>query len=193
MDCLSFMACVDVDAKDIPQSLLPSGQLRKKETDATGTLQGFSFIAKRSADSAGNIHGLAHLATRNWLRREGLLPGWICRANAKLAEVLGDIGYDNRVEWSGGCICRTLITPSGQGLPARTMRKGLIYYGNMEYASTLMVGIGSRSATRASDGDSQEEAWGRSSLDVEQHGQSGVDVPEPGPVGGSGRTTGKGT
>ena len=68
---LSFMACVD--AKDIPQSLLPHGQSRK-ETDAMGTLQGYSFVAKRSADLVVNIHRLVHLETRNWLRKEGSLP-----------------------------------------------------------------------------------------------------------------------
>ncbi|RYP58955.1 hypothetical protein DL770_010316 [Monosporascus sp. CRB-9-2] len=96
-DYLSFMACVD--AKDIPQSLLPLGQSRKKEIDAIGTLQGYSFLAKRSADSAVNIHRLVHLATRNWLRKEGLLPGWTGRVIARLAEVLGDVGHDNRVAW----------------------------------------------------------------------------------------------
>ncbi|RYP37008.1 hypothetical protein DL768_010903 [Monosporascus sp. mg162] len=96
-DYLSFMACVD--AKDIPQSLLPLAQSRKKEIDAMGTLQGYSFLAKRSADSAVNIHRLVHLATRNWLRKEGLLPGWTGRVIARLAEVLGDVGHDNRVAW----------------------------------------------------------------------------------------------
>jgi hypothetical protein len=96
-DYLSFMACVD--AKDIPQSLLLPGLSRKKETDAMGTLQGYSFIAKRSADSAINIYRLVHLATRNWLRREGLLPGWTGRVIARLAEVLADASHDNRVVW----------------------------------------------------------------------------------------------
>ncbi|RYP66411.1 hypothetical protein DL771_007820 [Monosporascus sp. 5C6A] len=96
-DYLSFMACVD--PKDIPQSLLPPGQSRKKEIDAMGTLQGYSFLAKRSADSALNIHRLVHLATRNWLRKEGLLPGWTGRVIARLAEVMGDVGHDNRVAW----------------------------------------------------------------------------------------------
>ncbi|RYP11613.1 hypothetical protein DL767_011567 [Monosporascus sp. MG133] len=96
-DYLSFMACVD--AKDIPQSLLPQGQSRKKEMDAMGTLQGYSFLAKRSANSAVNIHRLVHLATRNWLRKEGLLPGWTGRVIARLAEVLGDVGHDNRAAW----------------------------------------------------------------------------------------------
>ncbi|RYP57172.1 hypothetical protein DL770_010735 [Monosporascus sp. CRB-9-2] len=96
-DYLSFMACVD--AKDIPQSLLPPGQSRKKEMDAMGTLQGYSFLAKRSANSAINIHRLVHLATRNWLRKEGLLPSWTGRVIARLTEVLGDVGHDNRVAW----------------------------------------------------------------------------------------------
>jgi tetratricopeptide (TPR) repeat protein len=96
-DYLSFMACID--AKDIPQSLLLPGPSRKKEIDAMGTLQGYSFITKRSAYSAVNTHRLVHLATRNWLRKEGLLPSWTSRVIARLAEVLGDVGHDNRVAW----------------------------------------------------------------------------------------------
>ncbi|KAK6084211.1 hypothetical protein SCUP234_03540 [Seiridium cupressi] len=96
-DYLSFMACVD--AKDIPQSLLPSGPSRKKEIEAIGTLQGYSFIAKRSADSAISIHRLVHLATRNWLRKEGLLPDWTGRVISRLAEVLSDVGHNNREVW----------------------------------------------------------------------------------------------
>lgn len=50
---LSFVACVD--AKDIPQSLLPPGASRKMEIDA---LRGYSLnIARRSADSAITIDG----------------------------------------------------------------------------------------------------------------------------------------
>ncbi|KAJ9132607.1 Kinesin light chain 1 [Pleurostoma richardsiae] len=88
-DYLSFLACVD--AKDVPQSLLPPGQSRKKETDAIGTLLGYSFIAKRSADSALNVHRLVHLATRNWLRKEGLLHDWTYRAIARLAELMHNL------------------------------------------------------------------------------------------------------
>jgi len=96
-DYLSLMACVD--AKNIPQSLFPPGQSRKKETDAIGTLQGYSFIAKQSASSAINIHRLVHLAIRNWLRTEGLLPDWTDRAIARLVEMLEDVGHNNRVTW----------------------------------------------------------------------------------------------
>jgi len=95
-DYLSFMACVD--AKDIPSSLLPRGASRKKETDAMGTLQGYSFVAKRSADSAITIHRLVHLATRNWLRDKGLLARWTRRAMARLTDVLNNADLVTR-EW----------------------------------------------------------------------------------------------
>ncbi|KAM0511354.1 hypothetical protein ACHAPE_009942 [Trichoderma viride] len=102
-DYLSFMACVD--AKDIPQSLLPPGPSRKKEIDAMGTLQGYSFITKSSAgsskpvDLAVNIHRLVHMATRNWLRTKDLLASWTGRAIVRLVEVIEDVGHDNRVAW----------------------------------------------------------------------------------------------
>jgi hypothetical protein len=66
-DYLSFMACID--AKNIPKPLLPLGRSRKKEIDAIGTLDAYSFIARRPADLAIDVHRLVHLATRNWLRK----------------------------------------------------------------------------------------------------------------------------
>ncbi|KAF3065591.1 hypothetical protein CFAM422_009628, partial [Trichoderma lentiforme] len=99
-DYLSFMACVD--AKDIAQSLLPPGPSRKKEIDAMGTLQGYSFITKGSAgslNSAVNIHRLVNMAIGNWLPTEGLLAHWTARVIARLIEVIGHVGHDNRVAW----------------------------------------------------------------------------------------------
>ncbi|KAH9204603.1 hypothetical protein DL95DRAFT_495507 [Leptodontidium sp. 2 PMI_412] len=55
-DYLSFMCCID--PKDIPQSLLPPGPSRKKEIDAIGTLDAYSFISKRPADQALDLHRL---------------------------------------------------------------------------------------------------------------------------------------
>jgi hypothetical protein len=68
---LSFMACIG--PKGIPQSLLPAGASRKRETDAIGTLDIYSFIIRWSADLALDLHRLVHLAARNWLRKEGLI------------------------------------------------------------------------------------------------------------------------
>ena len=70
-DYLCFMSCVNL--KDIPQSLLKPGQSRKKETDAIGTLNAYSFVSRRPADQALDLHRLVNLATRNWLRKEGHL------------------------------------------------------------------------------------------------------------------------
>jgi tetratricopeptide (TPR) repeat protein len=83
---LSFMACVD--AKDIPVSLLPPGPSKKKEADAIGMLDAYSFINKRSEDLSLDLHRLVHLATRNWLRKEDLLAKWTERAVARLKDVL---------------------------------------------------------------------------------------------------------
>ncbi|OIW26061.1 HET-domain-containing protein [Coniochaeta ligniaria NRRL 30616] len=95
-DYLSFMACVD--AKDIPQSLLPPVSSRKKVTDAMGTLKAYSFITKGGADSAVNIHRLVHMATRNWLRKEELLLTWTDKAITRLLDVLTDANEHNQ-EW----------------------------------------------------------------------------------------------
>jgi tetratricopeptide (TPR) repeat protein len=94
---LSFMCCID--PRDIPQSLLPPAQSRKKETDAIGTLNAYSFVSRRSADKSLDLHRLVHLATRNWLRREGSLARWILNAVARLDEVFPDNDHKNRNVW----------------------------------------------------------------------------------------------
>jgi tetratricopeptide (TPR) repeat protein len=94
---LSFMACID--SKDIPQSLLPAGLSRKKEADAIGTLDAYSFILKRSADRTLDIHRLVHLATRNWLQKQELIVQWTERAITRLVEVFPDHDHQNRGVW----------------------------------------------------------------------------------------------
>ena len=96
-DYLSFIACVD--PKGIPQSLFLPGPSRKKEIDAIGTLRSYSFISRQSTGSAIDVHRLVHLATRNWLRREGLLREWTRKAVRRLDGLLADAGRHNRVEW----------------------------------------------------------------------------------------------
>jgi tetratricopeptide (TPR) repeat protein len=95
---LSFIACVDPE--DVPQSLLPPGPSREKETKAIGTLRAYSFIIKRSAD-AFDVHRLVHLATRGWLRKEELLAQWTERAITRLGDVFPDNDDQNRSIWRG--------------------------------------------------------------------------------------------
>jgi hypothetical protein len=96
-DYLSFMACID--AKDIPQSLLPAGASRKKEVDAIGTLEAYSFIIKRATDAALDLHRLVHLATRNWLQQNDLMAQWTERAIIRLEDVFPDHSHENRSVW----------------------------------------------------------------------------------------------
>ncbi|KAG9242077.1 P-loop containing nucleoside triphosphate hydrolase protein [Calycina marina] len=94
---LSFMACIE--PKNIPQLLLPSGISKKKETDAIGTLNAYSFITKRSADKAFDVHRLVHLATRNWLRKQELIVQWTEKTISRLEEVFPDDNHENRSVW----------------------------------------------------------------------------------------------
>ncbi|KIM93232.1 hypothetical protein OIDMADRAFT_75421, partial [Oidiodendron maius Zn] len=91
---LSFTACVD--PKDVPQSLLPPGPSRKKEIDAIGTLDAYSFITRLSTDAAFDIHRLVHLAMRGWLRKEKVLAKWTEKAVARLDDVFPDNDRRNR-------------------------------------------------------------------------------------------------
>ena len=94
---LSFIACID--PKDVPQSLLPPSSLRKKEVDAIGTLDAYSFITRLSIDASFDIHRLVHLAMRGWLRKERVLAEWTEKAVARLDDVFPDNDYRNRSIW----------------------------------------------------------------------------------------------
>jgi len=94
---LSFMCCIDW--RNIPQSLLPPAQSRKKETDAIGTLNAYSFVIRRSADKSLDLHRLVHLATRNWLQKEDSLTQWTLKTVTRLDEVFPDDDYKNRSVW----------------------------------------------------------------------------------------------
>jgi tetratricopeptide (TPR) repeat protein len=94
---LSFMSCID--AKDIPQSLLPPAESTKKAFDAIGTLSAYSFVTRHQGSQLLDLHRLVHLATRNWLRTESILGQWTAKALERLEEVFPDIGHINRSMW----------------------------------------------------------------------------------------------
>jgi tetratricopeptide (TPR) repeat protein len=94
---LSFMSCVD--PKDIPQSLLLPAEPTKKEIDALGMLDAYSFVSRRAGDQALDMHRLVHLATRNWLRKEERLAEWAAKAMQRLEEVFPEDKHENRSIW----------------------------------------------------------------------------------------------
>ena len=102
---LSFMCCIH--PIDIPESLLPPAQSRKKGMDAIGTLNAYSFVSRRSTDNSLALHRLVHLATRNWLRKEGSLTKWTLRVVARLDEEFPMVPRDVIKNWS---LWRTYFT-----------------------------------------------------------------------------------
>ena len=136
-DYLSFIACID--PKDIPQSLLPAGASQKKETDAIGTLDAYSFIIRRPADLALDLHRLVHLATRNWLRKEELITQWTERAISRLEEVFPDHGHKNRSLWrtylphARYALLSDLVNKNGEIRMNLTWRFGMCLYSDGRY------------------------------------------------------------
>ncbi|KAF7173406.1 hypothetical protein CNMCM6106_007488 [Aspergillus hiratsukae] len=94
-DYLSFMACIA--PRNISQSLLPLQTSRKQRVDALGLLNAYSFTNSQNVDIS--MHRLVHIATRNWLRKNGLLSHWIQRVADRIQEVFPDNHYTNRGVW----------------------------------------------------------------------------------------------
>ena len=96
-DYLSFMSCLD--PKAIPKSLLPPAPTKKKGIDAFGLLSAYSFISQRPTESSFDLHRLVHLATRNWLNKQGMLSEWVEKAIKRLVEVFPNSNEENRTLW----------------------------------------------------------------------------------------------
>lgn len=97
-DYLSFMSCID--PRDIPQSLLPQNDSQKPQLEeALGLLKSYSFVTERANGRLLSIHRLVHLATRNWLNREGRLTDWLIQASKRLEDVFPSDNFENRLLW----------------------------------------------------------------------------------------------
>lgn len=94
---LSFMACVN--PRDIPQSLLPQASSKKKMTDAIGLLNAYSFVVKQAESGHLSLHRLVYLATRGWLKKEGLVGKWLEKTADRLSEVFPNDNHQNRTLW----------------------------------------------------------------------------------------------
>ncbi|KAL4766883.1 hypothetical protein BDW60DRAFT_172255 [Aspergillus nidulans var. acristatus] len=94
-DYLSFMACIN--PRNIPRSLLPSQSTKKQTVDALGLLNAYSFT--NSQDTSISMHQLVHIATRNWLKKNGLFSYWIQKVADQIQEEFPDDNYTNRALW----------------------------------------------------------------------------------------------
>ncbi|KAL4918996.1 putative kinesin light chain [Aspergillus aurantiobrunneus] len=96
-DYLSLMACVD--PRNIPESFLPRPASKKKMIDAIGLLSAYSFITIQPGHGSITLHRLVHLATRNWIKKEGQFPLYIKKAADRLNETFPDNNHTNRQLW----------------------------------------------------------------------------------------------
>jgi tetratricopeptide (TPR) repeat protein len=94
-DLLFFMACIN--PRNIPQSLLPMPNPRKRGIDALGLLNAYAFTNRQ--DTGINLHRLVHIAARNWLKKNALFSHWIQRAADQMRKVFPDNHYTNRRLW----------------------------------------------------------------------------------------------
>jgi tetratricopeptide (TPR) repeat protein len=95
-DYLSFMACTN--PRNIPLSLLPFQTTKKQRFDALGLLDAYSFT--NSQDNADiSLHRLVYIATRNWLKENGLFSHWVCRVADHMGSIFPNSDHTNRQLW----------------------------------------------------------------------------------------------
>ena len=101
---LSTMACLH--EKNIPLSLLPEASSKKKELDAISVLKGYSFLTEQTRGSGSDnreilydMHRLVHLATRNWLKNDGLLNGMVKDCLTRVARLFPAPLLEHRDMW----------------------------------------------------------------------------------------------
>ncbi|KAL2801754.1 TPR-like protein [Aspergillus granulosus] len=96
-DYLSFMACVN--PREIPQSLLPPANSKKKRLEAIGLLKGFAFVSEQIKDHALSLHRLVHLSARNWLRQHRQFNHQIIKTADQLDQIFPDNDHSNQKVW----------------------------------------------------------------------------------------------
>ncbi|KAJ0422358.1 hypothetical protein BJY00DRAFT_311079 [Aspergillus carlsbadensis] len=94
-DYLSFMAIIN--PRNIPMSILPPGATRKQQLEAIGLLSAYSFTT--SQPTGINMHRLVHMATRNWLRQNGLFDRWVGQVADRMDDAFPPNDNSNRQLW----------------------------------------------------------------------------------------------
>ncbi|RDW56930.1 hypothetical protein BP5796_12997 [Coleophoma crateriformis] len=94
---LAFVSCIE--PKAIPQSILPTAESKEALENAIGTLRGYAFLAPRGDDETFDMHSLVHMATRVWLKNEGLLEHTKSDAIYHLNEIFPSSDRVNRDQW----------------------------------------------------------------------------------------------
>jgi hypothetical protein len=96
-DLLSFMSCIE--PKAIPWSILPSVKPEERIVRAISTLSGYALVVRRGDEEIYDLHRLVQLATRVWIRENGLAAVTVIKVIQHVAEVFPSNEYANRELW----------------------------------------------------------------------------------------------
>ncbi|KAL3450047.1 hypothetical protein BJX65DRAFT_294294 [Aspergillus insuetus] len=88
-----------INHQDIPLSILPPAPSTIEQQKALGILKSYSFVTQMSDNCNLNMHRLVHLASRNWLRNEGILLQLILKTARHLINVYPSEELQNRHLW----------------------------------------------------------------------------------------------
>ncbi|KXJ94832.1 acyl transferase/acyl hydrolase/lysophospholipase, partial [Microdochium bolleyi] len=94
---LSFISYVE--AKGIPQSLLPRFESAHQLAKAIGTLCAYAFLSRRGDSKVFDMHRLVQLAARNQLRQAGREAEQMRETIQHVAEVFPTDAWENRDTW----------------------------------------------------------------------------------------------
>jgi hypothetical protein len=73
---------------------------KRKELEAIGTLQAYTFITKYDGRDSYDIYQLVQIAIRNWLKSRNELSLWSGKALIRVAEVFPFPKHENRATWA---------------------------------------------------------------------------------------------
>ncbi|KAJ6439011.1 hypothetical protein O9K51_08415 [Purpureocillium lavendulum] len=85
--------------KDIPKSILPSGDDKLERDEAIGELTAYAFITERVSQESYDMHRLVRLAMRNWLSQGRELMTTVSIVVQQLHKVFPSPEHGNRGTW----------------------------------------------------------------------------------------------
>jgi hypothetical protein len=91
---LSFISCIE--PKAIPRSILPGQEAREQIVHAIRTLCVYTFLVGRGDSDTFDINSLVYMATRVWVKKQGLVVQTIKEATRHLVEKFPSDDYMNR-------------------------------------------------------------------------------------------------
>ncbi|OAP55793.1 hypothetical protein AYL99_09945 [Fonsecaea erecta] len=96
-DLLMFISYID--PKAVPQSILPVFSSEEAMVFALGTLDAYAFVVRRGNSDTFDMHSLVHLATRIWVRGEGVAAQVEESAVQHVTSVFPSSDYSERDRW----------------------------------------------------------------------------------------------